>query len=255
MTTFRNKKKTAQKEKVFGPDIPRTSRGHSCGRPRTSPLCPRDKPRLSPCLHNGSPVCPRDKPSLCLGQSRGRRAAEEVYVLKIYLPSSLAAFDTLPTILEHVSKFCHDSIFLQPFLQFPIAVERGRTQKHANAGKRAQMSADASLQKSAKERFRIKLQTTKFNTTRFGNSQEFARDKDNAKNSPKKSSRPRLCRLRGVGCGVRLQESGARGPPQFLKKRSENAGANENLSGGFAALPGIAPRVAPRIVGFVLIKS
>ena len=49
--------------------------------------------------------------------------------------------------------------------------------------------------------------------------------------------------------------SGARGPPQFLKKRSENAGANENLSGGFAAIPGIVPRVAPRIVGFVLIKS
>ena len=45
------------------------------------------------------------------------------------------------------------------------------------------------------------------------------------------------------------------GPPQFSKKRSENAGANENLSGGFAAIPGIAPRVAPRIVGFVLIKS
>ena len=42
-----------------------------------------------------------------------------------------------------------------------------------------------------------------------------------------------------------------------MKKRSENAGANEkfNLSGGFAAIPGIAPRVAPRIVGFVLIKS
>ena len=52
-----------------------------------------------------------------------------------------------------------------------------------------------------------------------------------------------------------LLSSGARGPPQFLKKRSENAGANENLSGGFAAIPGIAPRVAPRIVGFVLIKS
>ena len=51
------------------------------------------------------------------------------------------------------------------------------------------------------------------------------------------------------------KNSGARGPPQFLKKRSENAGANENLSGGFAAILGIAPRVAPRIVGFVLIKS
>ena len=51
-----------------------------------------------------------------------------------------------------------------------------------------------------------------------------------------------------------MRFSGARGPPQFLKKRSENAGANENLSGGFAAIPGIAPRVAPRIVGFVLIS-
>ena len=49
--------------------------------------------------------------------------------------------------------------------------------------------------------------------------------------------------------------SGARDHPNPLKKRSENAGANENLSGGFAAIPGIAPRVAPRIVGFVLIKS
>ena len=47
--------------------------------------------------------------------------------------------------------------------------------------------------------------------------------------------------------------SGARGPPQFLKKTLRDAGANENLSGLFAAIPGIAPRVAPRIVGFVLI--
>ena len=60
---------------------------------------------------------------------------------------------------------------------------------------------------------------------------------------------------KGVGGGVGTGKSGARGPPQFLKKRSENAGANENLSGGFAAISGIAPRVAPRIVGFVLIKS
>ena len=58
-----------------------------------------------------------------------------------------------------------------------------------------------------------------------------------------------------LGPELGIQYSGARGPPQFLKKRSENAGANENLSGGFAAIPGIAPRVAPRIVGFVLIKS
>ena len=47
----------------------------------------------------------------------------------------------------------------------------------------------------------------------------------------------------------------ARGPPQFLKKRSENAGANENLSCGCPSILRIAPGVAPRIVGFVLLKS
>ena len=41
----------------------------------------------------------------------------------------------------------------------------------------------------------------------------------------------------------------------FLKKRSENARANENLSCGFPSIPGIAPGVAPRIVVFVLLKS
>ena len=49
--------------------------------------------------------------------------------------------------------------------------------------------------------------------------------------------------------------SGARGPPQFLKIRSENAGANENLSCGIPSIPGIAPGVAPRIMVFVLLKS
>ena len=49
--------------------------------------------------------------------------------------------------------------------------------------------------------------------------------------------------------------SGARGPPQFLTKRSENAGANENLSCGFPSIPGIASGVALRILVFVLLKS
>ena len=35
-----------------------------------------------------------------------------------------------------------------------------------------------------------------------------------------------------VRYSARIQYSGARGPPQFLKKRSENAGANENLRVG-----------------------
>ena len=74
------------------------------GRPRE---CPRDKPGFSlgqahfvlgtnpgflAILHNRSPVCPWDKPSLCPGQSRGRRAAQKVYVLKVYVPFSLANF-------------------------------------------------------------------------------------------------------------------------------------------------------------------
>ena len=36
--------------------------------------------------------------------------------------------------------------------------------------------------------------------------------------------------------------------PQFLKKSSENARANEYLSCGFSSIPGMAPGVAPRIV-------
>ena len=42
---------------------------------------------------------------------------------------------------------------------------------------------------------------------------------------------------------------------KFLKKSSENAGANENLSRRFPSIPGIAPGVAPRMVVFVLFKS
>ena len=49
--------------------------------------------------------------------------------------------------------------------------------------------------------------------------------------------------------------SGARRPPQLLEKRSENARANENLSCGFPSIPGIAPRVAPRILVLALLKS
>ena len=48
---------------------------------------------------------------------------------------------------------------------------------------------------------------------------------------------------------------GARAPPQLLKKRSENAWANETISCGFPSIPGIAPGVAPRVVVFVLLKS
>ena len=59
--------------------------------------CPWDDPGIgfspyfsSSGLDNGNPVCPRDKRSLSLGQCPGRRAAEKNYVLKVYVPSSLA---------------------------------------------------------------------------------------------------------------------------------------------------------------------
>ena len=43
--------------------------------------------------------------------------------------------------------------------------------------------------------------------------------------------------------------------PNSRKKRSENEGANENLSCGCPSIPRIAPGVAPRIVAFILLKS
>ena len=56
--------------------------------PGTKWVCPRDKPRFSPYFT-------QRKPSLSLGQTqfvpgtfRGRRAAERVYVLKVYVPLS-----------------------------------------------------------------------------------------------------------------------------------------------------------------------
>ena len=49
------------------------------------PLCPRDKVRFSSYFTQW-------KPSLSLGQSRGRRAAEKVYVLKVCVLKGLFAF-------------------------------------------------------------------------------------------------------------------------------------------------------------------
>ena len=46
-----------------------------------------------------------------------------------------------------------------------------------------------------------------------------------------------------------------RGPPQFLKNISENAGANEEFSCGFPSILGITPGVDLKILVFVLLKS
>ena len=64
------------------------SRGQTGFVPGTKWVCPRDKPRFAPYFTQW-------KPSLSLGQTqfvpgtfRGRRAAERVYVLKVYVPFS-----------------------------------------------------------------------------------------------------------------------------------------------------------------------
>ena len=64
------------------------SRGQTGLVPGTKWVCPRDKPRFSPYFT-------QRKPSLSLGQTRfvpgtfrGRRPAERVYVLKVYVPLS-----------------------------------------------------------------------------------------------------------------------------------------------------------------------
>ena len=62
--------------------------------PGTNPVKTCDKPGFPPYFTQWKPgfhrVCPWDKPSLSLGQSRGRRAAQKVYVKKVYVPFSLA---------------------------------------------------------------------------------------------------------------------------------------------------------------------
>ena len=62
--------------------------------PGTNPVNIWDKPGFSSLFYAVEArfhrVCPRDKPGLSLGQSRGRRAAQTVYVKKVYVPFSLA---------------------------------------------------------------------------------------------------------------------------------------------------------------------
>ena len=56
-------------------------------RPRDGP---RDKPRFSPCFTQWKPGLFLGQTQFVPGQSRGRRAAEKVYVLKVYVPFWLA---------------------------------------------------------------------------------------------------------------------------------------------------------------------
>ena len=54
--------------------------------PGTNPVRTWDKPGFLLILHTGSPI----SPGLSLGQTRARRAAQKVYVKKVYVPFSLA---------------------------------------------------------------------------------------------------------------------------------------------------------------------
>ena len=81
-------KKKAHKHKLFGPVALGTPRECPRDKPGLSPVCPGDKPRFSSYFT-------QRKPSLSLGQTRfipgtfrGRRAADRVYVLKVYVPFS-----------------------------------------------------------------------------------------------------------------------------------------------------------------------
>ena len=51
-------------------------------------------------------VCPWDKLGLSLGQSQGRRAAQKVYVKKVYVPFSLANYTYGLEIALTLSNFC-----------------------------------------------------------------------------------------------------------------------------------------------------
>ena len=85
-------KKKAHKHKLFGPVALGTTPGLSPGANWGLSLgfVPGKNPGLLLILHTGSPVCLRDEPSLSLGQFRGRRVAEKVYVSKVYVPFSPA---------------------------------------------------------------------------------------------------------------------------------------------------------------------
>ena len=94
-------KKKAHKHKLFcpvGPSFhrtcPRDKLGLSLGVPGTNPVKNRDKPRNSPYSTHWKPdftgFVPGTNPVKSQGQSRGRRAAQKVYVKKVYVPFSLA---------------------------------------------------------------------------------------------------------------------------------------------------------------------
>ena len=77
--------------------VPGISPGLSLGQIQWKP---GDKPGFSPYFTQWKPdfhrVCPWDKPGLSLGQSRGRRAAQKVYVKKMFVTWPLFVYQRVP---------------------------------------------------------------------------------------------------------------------------------------------------------------
>ena len=105
--------------------------------------------------------------SLCV-KIRRQRFPQQTFV------ESPLNWDSHPLTPENLNKFC-----LVSGIPKRVRSKRGRTQKDANECKRAQMSAKQRKHKFAKEHKRAfpckKLQTTRFETTRFalGKTEEF----------------------------------------------------------------------------------
>ena len=89
------------------------SPGQTGNVPGTKWVCPRDKPRFSPYFTQWKPSSSLGQTQFVPGTFRGRRVAERVYVLKVYVP-----------------------------LSFPN--KGGRKQERANANKRRQTLTNAS---------------------------------------------------------------------------------------------------------------
>ena len=64
------------------------SPGQTGNVPGTKWVCPRDKPRFSPYFTQRKPSSSLGQTQFVPGTFRGRRAAERVYVLKVYVPLS-----------------------------------------------------------------------------------------------------------------------------------------------------------------------
>ena len=60
--------------------------------PGTKWVCPRDKPRFSSYFTQRKPSLSLGQTQFVPGTNRGRRAADRVYVLKVYVPFSFPIF-------------------------------------------------------------------------------------------------------------------------------------------------------------------